>query len=86
MLHLGEVRGVLVSNPQGFINQLSGEVLTPDEIKKRIATINKDLPNIEKNIKTAQDKILKYYRCRNWLLLCGFIGLFVSKILPPYLH
>ena len=88
MLHLGELRGVLVSNPnpQGFINQESGEVLTPAEIKKRIATINKDLPNIEKNIKTAQDKILKYYRCRNWLLLCGFIGLFVSKILPPYLH
>ena len=86
MLHLGEVRGVLVSNPQGFINQLSGEVLTPDEIKKRIATINKDLPNIEKDMKSAQDKILKYYRCRNWLLLCGFIGLFASKILPPYLH
>jgi hypothetical protein len=86
LLHMGEARGTLVSNPQGFINELTGDVLTPEEINKRIAQINKDLPTVQKNIKTAQGKILKYYRWRNWLLLCGFVGLFVSKILPAYLH
>ena len=84
LLHMGEVRGTLVSQPQGFINELSGEVLTADEIQKRIAAINKKLPIAQQKIKTAQDKILKYYRWRNWLLLCGFVGLFTSKILAPY--
>ena len=85
LLHMGEVRGTLVSNPQGFINELSGEVLTPTEINTRIAQINKDLPTAQKKIKTAQGKILKYYHWRNWLLLCGFLGLFISKILVPYM-
>jgi hypothetical protein len=86
LLHMGEVRGTLVSHPQGFINELSGEVLTTDEIHKRIAAINEKVPIVQQKIKTAQDKILKYYRYRNWLLLCGFLGLFMSKILMPYVH
>ena len=85
VLHMGEVRGTLVSNPQGFINELSGEVLTPEGINKRIAQINQDLPTAQKKIKIAQAKILKYYRWRNWLLLLGFLGLFISKILIPYM-
>jgi hypothetical protein len=84
LLHMNEVRGTLVSHPQGFINELSGEVLTADEIQKEIAAINKKLPIVQQKIKTAQHKILKYYRWRNWLLLCGFVGLFASKILIPY--
>src|SRR5438552_10277225 len=86
MLHFGEVRGELVSNPQGFTNKLSGEVMTPAGIQRTITQINKDLPVIEKNIKTIQADILRYYDYRNVFLLLGFVGLFVSKILTPYLH
>jgi len=60
LLHKAEVRGTLVSNPQGFINELSGELLTPTEITTRIAQIDKDLPTVQKKMKTAQGKILKY--------------------------
>src|SRR5215831_5271718 len=84
LLHMGEVRGTLVSHPQGFINESSGDVLTVDEIQKRMAAISKTVPIVQRKIKTAEDKILKYYRWRNWLLLCGFVGLFTSKILAPY--
>ena len=86
-LHLGEMRGTLATaNPQGFINVLSGEAMTPKRIQEQITQINKDLPEAEAQIKTVQSKILKYYRWRNWLLLCGFLGLFVAKILQPYLR
>ena len=84
LLHMNEVRGTLVSHPQGFINELSGEALHHTEIIPRIAQINKDLLTVQKKIKTAQGKILKYYHWRNWLLLFGFLGLFISKILVPY--
>jgi hypothetical protein len=86
LLHMGEVRGTLISNPQGFINELTGDVLTPEEISNRIAQINKDLPTAQRKIKIAKGKILKYYHWRNWLLLCGFLGLFISKILVPYVN
>src|SRR6266481_4544624 len=86
LLHMGEVRGVLVSNPQGFINELTGDAMTPATIQKILARIKEDVPTTEGNIKTAQAKVLKYYHWRNWLLLCGFVGLFISKILVPYIR
>jgi hypothetical protein len=84
LLHMGEVRGVLVSNPQGFMNELTGDASTAAMIQKRVQQIQESVPITEKNIKTAQAKVLKYYHWRNWLLLCGFLGLFISKILVPY--
>ena len=84
LLDMGEERGTLMSNAQGFMNELSGEVFTPDVIQKKVKAINATLPIVQEKIKAAQGKILHYYHWRNWLLLCGFIGLFASKILVPY--
>jgi len=84
MLHLGEVRGTLLSNPQGFLNQDSGQVMTPGDIIKAINRIDKDLPTTFAKMKKAKAEILKYYKCRNLFLLVGFVGLFISKILVPY--
>jgi|SRR5437667_92081 len=88
LLHMAEVRGELVSSFQGqpIINKLTGDVMTPAQIDERVKHIERSFPIREKQIKHVQAKILKYYRCRNWLLLCGFLGLFVSKILVPYLR
>ena len=86
LLHMGEFRGVLVSNPHGFMNELTGDAITPAMIQKRVQQIENDVPITEGNIKTAQAKVLKYYHWRNWLLLCGFVGLFISKILVPYIR
>jgi len=85
---MAEVRGELVSSFQGqpIINKLTGDVMTPAQIDERVKHIERSFPIREKQIKHVQAKILKYYRCRNWLLLCGFLGLFVSKILVPYLR
>jgi hypothetical protein len=86
MLHMGEVRGTLMSMQQGGVNKLSGEVLTATDVANQIAAINKDLPAAETAIKTTQTKTARYYNYRNVFLLFGFIGLFASKILAPYLH
>jgi hypothetical protein len=85
-LHLGELRGKLVSARPGSVNEQTGEVLTPAAIQKQIEQINKDLPATRKNIETAQAKIKRCYNYRNVFLLLGFVGLFVSKILVPYAH
>jgi hypothetical protein len=85
-LHLGELRGELVSAPQGFLNKQTGEMWTPAAVKEQIEQINKDLPATVKSIETAQAKIRRYYNYRNVFLLLGFVGLFVSKILVPYAH
>ena len=88
-LHKAEVRGELVLSSrkgQPFINKQTGDVITPIEAQKQIAYIEQVLPVRNKQIKSLQAKVAKLYRWRNRLLLCGFIGLFVSKILPPYLH
>ena len=66
------------------MNVLTGETFTPAMIQKEIDKIQRHKPITEGKIKIGQAKILKYYRRRNWLLLCGFVGLFVSKILVPY--
>jgi hypothetical protein len=41
LLHMGEVRGVLLSNPQGFMNELTGDAITPAMIQKRVQQIEK---------------------------------------------
>ena len=72
ILHLGEVPGALMPILlQGGFNRLSGEFLTADDVAKQIASINRDLPAVEKNIKTAQSEILRYYDYRNVFLLLG---------------
>ena|SRR5437870_3072905 len=88
-LHMAEVRGELVlSSLEGrpFINKLTGDVITPVHAQEQITHIEQALPIREKQIKRVQATVLKLYRWRNWLLLCGFVGLFVSKILVPYIR
>jgi hypothetical protein len=85
LLHMGEIRGELGSaKGQPIINRETGDVITPAQSTQTVTDIDKSLPNVVKQIKCVQAKILKYYRWRNWLLLCGFLGLFVSKVLVPY--
>jgi hypothetical protein len=87
LLHMGEVRGTLASSGgQPFVNELSGDAFTPARIRKQLEHIEQSIPAREKQIECVQAKILKLYRWRNWLLLCGFVGLFVSKILAPYMR
>jgi len=88
-LHNAEVRGVLVSailKGQPFVNEQTGDVITPVQAQEQVAQIELNLPALEKKIKHVQAKIVKLYHLRNWLLLCGFIGLFVSKVLVPYVR
>ena len=89
ILHMTEVRGQLVLatvKGQPFINELTGDVFTSERINKELEQIDKSIPILEKKIERAQAQVLRIYRGRNWLLLCGFVGLFVSKVLAPYMR
>src|SRR5439155_23957379 len=88
-LHMAEVRGELVlSSLEGrpFINKLTGDVITPVHAQEQITHIEQALLIRGKQIKRVQETVLKLYRSRNWLLLCGFLGLFISKVLVAYSH
>jgi hypothetical protein len=85
MLHLGEVRGALVTmQGTGGFDRVSGGFVTAENVPKEINAINEQLPIVERNLNAIQADILRYYDYRNAFLLLGFIGLFVSKILVPY--
>jgi hypothetical protein len=89
VLHMAEIRGELVLaslKGQPFVNELTGDAFTPAQTKERIANIERSIPIRQKQIERVQAKVLKMYRLRNWLLLCGFLGLFISKVLVPYMR
>jgi hypothetical protein len=90
-LHMGEVRGALMSEfrqrpTEPILNEETGDTMTPEQIVKQIGVYGRYLRIRDNQLRRAQAKILKYYHWRNWLLLCGFVGLFVSKILVPYIR
>lgn len=62
----------------------SGEIIAKDHIQEQAKTsqdaIGKSKAKQEILIRRAEI----YYRCRNWLLLLGFMIILLSKVLSPY--
>jgi hypothetical protein len=90
LLHLGETRGQLVSalsNPASamrVINEQTGDVFTIDQARQQVLEIEKTIPVRQKQLADFDVKYRRYFRWRNWLLLIGFLGFFVAKVLSPY--
>jgi hypothetical protein len=88
-LHMGEVRGEYMSafreNPLSpILNKETGDFIPPEQIAKQIQVCGRYMRARDNQLRRAQARILKYYDWRNWLLLLGFLGLFISKILAAY--
>jgi hypothetical protein len=63
-----------------------GELWKPDDMKKQIAEYDKIIPHYEKTIEEINLVAFRFYRRRNWLLVCGFLALFAGRILEAYIN
>jgi hypothetical protein len=86
-LDRGEVRGHLIANTNGetFINIHSGDIITPEYASQLISKVDKELPEIDKNIKKYGILSSRAYKVRNYALLIGFLLLLLSRVLKPYM-
>jgi len=63
-----------------------GELWKPGDMKQQIEEYDKIIPHYEKTIEEINVVAFRFYRWRNWLLICGFVTLFAGRILEPYLN
>ena len=85
-----EKRGaVMVSKPnfEGLIVvENPGRLLTMEAAAEWVTVLNEKIPVVHHMIEKETTKAEGLYKLRNRLLLIGFCGLVLSKILTPYLH
>ena len=90
LLDANEKRGEVVKaipNAQGLIvNEVSGEALTVQAAAKWTRELTEKIKSLPKLMEKERTKAADLYRWRNRLLLIGFCGLVLSKVLAPYLH
>jgi hypothetical protein len=87
ILHLGEKRGQLVpARGRSVLNTDSGEQLTPQQIEQELNEIQLILPARQKQFGEVSARAARYYRWRNSLLLAGFLGLLLAKVLGAYIR
>jgi hypothetical protein len=90
ILDAHEKRGAIVAhetNSPGmpFINAGTGDVYSPEELKEKKDEIEADLSKFYTDAQTVHDTSETYRIWRNGLLGLGFVGLFLAKVLAPYL-
>jgi hypothetical protein len=90
LLDAKEKRGAVVAavpNTQRLIvNEISGEALSVEQAANLMRELTGKIESLTKLMKQERRKHVALYKWRNGLLLVGFCGLVLSKILAPYLH
>ena len=85
-----EKRGaVMVAKPnsQGLIVlEYPGRIITSEAASNWVLDLNEKIKVLYHMIETATTRAETLYKRRNRLLLIGFCGLVLSKVLTPYLH
>jgi hypothetical protein len=85
-----EKRGaVIVAKPnyQGlFVMKYPGRILTSAEAANWLRGLNDKIKVLHHMIEKETTRAESLYKWRNRLLLIGFCGLVLSKVLTPYLH
>jgi hypothetical protein len=85
-LDLNEQRGQLITNVSGkpIVNAQTGEIYSPSEINQQLTQLEQEIPKRRNQIETVAAQAKRYYEIRNRLLMIGFLGLVISKMLVPY--
>ena len=74
-------------NAEGLIvNKVTGEAFTSEGVAKWKCQLTKKIEFVTKLIEKERTKAGQLYKWRNRLLLTGFCGLVLAKVLTPYLH
>ena len=85
-----EKRGeVIVAKPnfEGlFVVKYPGRILTREEAANWLRNLNDTINALHHIIENETIRAESLYKWRNRLLLIGFCGLVLSKVLTPYLH
>ena len=63
-----------------------GRLLTMEAAANWVRELNDKIPVLHHLIEKETTKAERLYKWRNRLLLIGFCGLVLSKVLTPYLH
>lgn len=90
LLDAVEKRGAIMSSKpdsEGLIVVKNpGRLLTSEAAANCVRELNDNIPVLHHMIETETTRAEKLYKWRNRLLLIGFCGLALSKVLTPYLH
>jgi hypothetical protein len=85
-----EKRGaVMVAKPDSermIVVKYPGRLLTFEEGTNWVRELNERIPVLHHMIEKETSRAVSLYKWRNRLLLIGFCGLVLSKVLTPYLH
>ena len=85
-----EKRGTVIAakpNSEGlFFVKYPGRILTSEAAANWLRDLNDKIKVLHHMIETATIRAERLYKWRNRLLLIGFCGLVLSKLLTPYLH
>jgi len=85
-----EKRGaVMVAKPNSeglIVVKYPGRLLTSDEAANWVRELNDRISVLRHMIEKETTRAGSLYKWRNRLLLIGFCGLVLSKVLTPYLH
>ena len=74
-------------NPEGLIVvKYPGRLLTIEAAADWVRELNDKIQVLHHMIEKETTKAESVYKWRNRLLLIGFCGLVLSKVLTPYLH
>ena len=74
-------------NAEGLIvNKVTGEAFASEGVAKWKCQLTKKIEFVTKLIEKERTKAGQLYKWRNRLLLTGFCGLVLAKILAPYLQ
>ena len=89
LLDAGEKRGEIIKaipNAQRLIvNEVTGEALSIEAAAKWKRELTEKMKSLSKLIEEQRTKTSDLYMWRNRLLLIGFCGLVLAKVLAPYL-
>ena len=85
-----EKRGVIMTakpDSEGLIIvKYPGRLLTRETAANWVRELNDKIPVLHHMIETETTRAERLYKWRNRLLLIGFCGFVLSKVLTPYLH
>jgi len=82
----GEVTLAKPNSEGVIINEISGEAYSREAIANWIRELNVKIKGLRGMIEKETTSAASRYTWRNRLLLVGFCGLILSKVLAPYLH
>jgi hypothetical protein len=90
LLDAMEKRGaVMVAKPNSegvIVVKYLGRILTSEEAANWVRGLNDKIEVLHHLIEKETTRAASLYKWRNRLLLIGFCGLVLSKVLTPYLH